>query len=105
MNITKRKPFTPGEILFEEFMQPLNLTTEQIAERIGLPVQMINEIVNNQEKITPDTAIRLSRLFTTSVEYWLNMQLKIDLWYIINNKEKYQKYQFIKPIKWQEAVV
>ena len=105
MNITKRKPFTPGEILFEEFMQPLNLTPEQVADRIGVPVQRINEIVNSQEGITPDIAIRLSRLFGTSVEYWLNMQLKIDLWHIINDNEKYQEYQFIKPIEWQEAVV
>ena len=104
MNITKRKPFTPGEILFEEFMQPLNLTPEQLAERIEVPVQRINEIVNSQAGITPDIAIRLSRLFGTSVEYWLNMQLKIDLWHIINDKEKYQKYQFIKPIEWQAVV-
>jgi len=104
MNITKRKPFTPGEILFEEFMQPLNLTPEQLAERIEVPVQRINEIVNSQAGITPDIAIRLSRLFGTSVEYWLNMQLKIDLWHIINDKEQYQKYQFIKPIEWQAVV-
>jgi len=58
MNITKRKPFTPGEILFEEFMQPLNLTPEQVADRIGVPVQRINEIVNSQEGITPDIAIQ-----------------------------------------------
>ncbi len=105
MNITKRKPFTPGEILFEEFMQPLNLTPSLLADRIDVPVQRINEIVNSQAGITPDIAIRLSRLFGTSVEYWLNMQLKIDLWHIINDKEKHQRYQFIKPIEWQEAVV
>lgn len=102
MNITKRKPFTPGEILLEEFMQPLNLTPEQMAKKIGVPVQKINEIVNTQEKITPDIAIRFSRLFGTSIEYWLNMQLKLDLWHIINDKEKYQEYQFIKPIEWQK---
>jgi len=105
MNITKRKPFTPGEMLLEEFMQPLNLSSEQLAERIGVPVQRINEIVDSQKGITPDMAMRLSRLFGTSVEYWLNMQLKMDLWHIINDPEKYQDYQFIKPIEWQEAVV
>jgi antitoxin HigA-1 len=105
MNITKRKPFTPGEILLEEFMQPLNLSPEQLAERIGVPVQRINDIVESQEGITADMAMRLSRLFGTRVEYWLNMQLKMDLWHIINDPEKYQKYQFIKPIEWQEAVV
>jgi len=99
MNITKRKPFTPGEILTEEFMQPLNLTPEQLAERIGVPVQRITEIINNQGAITPDLAIRLSRLFGTSVEYWSNMQLKIDLWHIMNDKKKYQEYQLIKQIK------
>ncbi len=105
MNITKRKPFTPGEMLLEEFMQPLNLSSEQVAERIGVPVQRINEIVDSQKGITSDMAMRLSRLFGTSVEYWLNMQLKMDLWHIINDHEKYKEYQFIKPIEWQEAVV
>jgi plasmid maintenance system antidote protein VapI len=70
-----------------------------LADRIDVPVQRINEIVNSQAGITPDIAIRLSRLFGTSIEYWLNMQLKIDLWHIINDKEKHQKYQFIKPIE------
>ena len=105
MNITKRKPFTPGEILLEEFMQPLNLTPEQLAKRIGVPVQTINEIMNNQGTITPDIALRLSRLFGTSVEYWSNMQLKIDLWHMMNDQEKYQEYQFIQKIEWQEAVI
>jgi len=105
MNITKRKPFTPGEILSEEFMQPLNLTPEQLAKRIGVSVQTINEIMNNQGTITPDIALRLSRLFGTSVEYWSNMQLKIDLWHMMNDKEKYQEYQFIQKIEWQEAVI
>jgi antitoxin HigA-1 len=103
MNITKRKPFTPGEILTEEFMLPLNLTP--LGERIGVPVQRITEIINNQRPITVDLAIRLSRLFGTSVEYWSNMQLKIDLWHIMNDKNKYHEYQLIKQLEWQEAVV
>ncbi|MEK8016549.1 MAG: HigA family addiction module antitoxin [Candidatus Parabeggiatoa sp.] len=99
MNITKRKPFTPGEMLLEEFMQPLNLSSEQLAERIGVPVvQRINEIVESQKGMTPDMAMRLSRLFGTSVEYWLNMQLKMDLWHIINDHEKYQEYQRVQRI-------
>jgi len=105
MNITKRKPFTPGEILSEEFMQPLNLTPEQLAKRISVPVQRINEIINNQETITADLAFRLSRLFGTSVEYWSNMQLKIDLWHIMNDQEKYKEYQLIQQIEWQEAML
>ncbi len=88
MNITKRKPFTPGEILLEEFMQPLNLAPNQVANKIGVPVHKIDEILNNQGVISSDIAIRLSKLFGNSVEYWLNMQLKIDLWCALNDKEK-----------------
>ncbi|MDM8564272.1 HigA family addiction module antitoxin [Candidatus Halobeggiatoa sp. HSG11] len=99
MNITKRKPFTPGEILYEEFMQPLNLNTEQIAKNIDIPAEKINKIVNGTEEITIDIAIRLSKLFSTS-EYWLNMQLKTNLWHIIN--EKHLEYELIKPINYSK---
>lgn len=88
MNITKRKPFTPGEILLEEFMQPYGLTQGELAKKIGIERRRINEIIKGKRAITPDTAIRLGKLFNVSCEYWLNLQMKIDLWNEINKKKK-----------------
>ncbi|TGO02557.1 hypothetical protein PN36_23080 [Candidatus Thiomargarita nelsonii] len=97
MNITKRKPPTPGEILSEEFMVPLGLTQNKLAEFIQVPRRRINEIINNKRSITPDTAIRLSKLFGTSADLWLNLQHKVDLWEAFANRE--QEYKRIEPIE------
>jgi len=96
MNITKRKPHTPGEILLEEFMRPHGLTQTQLAEHIGVTRRRINEIIKGKRALSPDTAIRLGKLFKMSPEYWLNLQMKIDLW----NELYGQKRSFkIKPLK------
>jgi addiction module HigA family antidote len=69
----------PGEILFEEFLQPLNITQSQIAEAIHLSVQDINDIIQGQKNITADTAIRFSIYFGTSDKFWLGLQNDYDL--------------------------
>jgi len=96
MNITKRKPYTPGEILLEEFMRPYGLTQVNLAERIGVARRRINEIIKGKRAISPDTAIRLGKLFRMSPEYWLNLQMKIDLWKELYGQKKLFK---IKPLK------
>ncbi len=73
------EPIPPGEILFEEFMQPLGLTKYALAKAINVPAQRIGEIVNNRRAITIDTALRLSRAFGTSAEFWVNLQSNYDL--------------------------
>lgn len=98
MNITKRKPFTPGEILVEEFMKPYDLTQGQLAEKIGVERRRINEIINGKRSITSDTAIRLGRFFGMAPEYWLNLQMKIALWEELHNPKKQNAYKEIKPV-------
>lgn len=87
MNITQRKPFTPGEILLEEFMQPYGLTQDELAQRIHVTRRRINEIVNGKRAITPDTALRLAKIFNMTPEYWLNLQTKLDLWMELHDKK------------------
>lgn len=87
MNITERKPFTPGEILLEEFMQPYGLTQAELADRIHVHRRRINEIINGKRTITTDTALRLAKLFNMTPEYWLNLQTKIDLWYELHDSK------------------
>jgi len=82
---SKRPPTHPGEMLREEFLLPLEMTQTVLAERIGVSYPRVNEIVNGKRGITPDTALRLSRLFATSPEFWLNGQRNWDLWHAMRS--------------------
>ena len=95
MKMTKRRPTTPGEILHEEFMVPLGLTQEHLAQAIGVARRQINEIVNGKRAITVDTAIRLGRFFKMTPQFWLNLQLHVDFWDAENQKA--EEYSQIKP--------
>ena len=70
---------TPGEILDEEFLEPMGITQYRLAKDIGVPPRRINEIVKGQRAITADTALRLGRYFGTTPEFWLNLQTHYDL--------------------------
>ncbi len=69
----------PGEILLEEFLNPLGISQYQLAKDISVPPRRINEIVHGQRSITADTALRLARHFGTSERFWLNLQSRYDL--------------------------
>src|SRR5207302_10969384 len=72
-------PIHPGEILREDFMVPLGITMNKLALDLRVPVTRIAEIVHERRAITPDTALRLARYFTTSAGFWLNLQTAYDL--------------------------
>jgi addiction module HigA family antidote len=72
-------PIHPGEILFEEFLEPLHLSQNRLANAIGVPPRRINEIVLGKRRITADTALRMSRFFGTSERFWMNLQSRFDL--------------------------
>jgi addiction module HigA family antidote len=72
-------PIHPGEILLEEFLQPLEISQYRLAKDIGVPVRRINEIVLGKRRITADTALRLSRFFGLSERFWMNLQSRYDL--------------------------
>jgi antitoxin HigA-1 len=98
MNITERKPFTPGEILQEEFMQPYGLTQDKLAKSIHVTRKRINEIINGKRAITPDTALKLAKLFNMSPDYWLNLQTKLDLWIQLHNQKTLHELQQIQTL-------
>ena len=75
----KLPPIHPGEILLEEFLQPMGLSQYRLAKDIGVPARRINEIVHGQRAISADTALRLSRFFGMSERFWLNLQVRYDL--------------------------
>jgi addiction module HigA family antidote len=92
-------PLSAGYILKNEFMIPLAITGYSLAHEIGVAQITISQIINNKRKITPDVAIRLSKYFRTSAEFWLNLQAIYDL--KIALKEKQDIYKRIKPFKYQ----
>ena len=72
-------PIHPGEILLEEFLEPLGLSQYRLAKGISVPPRRINEIVHGKRAVTADTALRLARFFGTSDRFWLNLQTRFDL--------------------------
>jgi len=74
-----RVPTHPGEILLEEFLNPLGLTQVALADHIGVPVQRVNEVVNGKRGVTPETAWLLAGALGTTPEFWINLQSAYDL--------------------------
>ncbi|MEK6791648.1 MAG: HigA family addiction module antitoxin [Deltaproteobacteria bacterium] len=79
MKKKKLQPIHPGEVLLKEFLGPMGLSQNKLAENISVPPRRINEIVLKKRRITADTALRLSRFFGTSSEFWLGLQSQYDL--------------------------
>ncbi|MBA3342424.1 MAG: HigA family addiction module antidote protein [Gemmatimonadaceae bacterium] len=76
----KRRPTHPGEMLREDFMPDYGLTVAGLAEAAGVSRQSVNELLRGRRAISPEMALRLSRLFRNSPEFWLNAQRAVDLW-------------------------
>ena len=77
---TNRAPTHPGEMLLEEFLIPMNITQRQLADGVHVPYQRINEIINERRGITPSTALRLAKFFGMSADFWMNLQLRWDMY-------------------------
>jgi addiction module HigA family antidote len=92
-----RPPTHPGEMLREEFLSPLGMSQTELAQRIGVSYPRINEIINGKRGVTPDTALRLAKLFGTTPEFWLNGQRNWDLWQAMHSP-KARDIQRIKPV-------
>ena len=73
------EPIHPGEILMEEFLKPMGISQYKLAKDINVPARRINEIVHGKRSISADTALRLSRYFSLSERFWLNLQARYDL--------------------------
>ena len=78
---TNRSPIHPGEMLLEEFLEPMGLSQRDLADGILVPYQRVNELVNGKRGITPSTALRLARFFGTTPDLWMNLQLRWDLYH------------------------
>ena len=93
---THRAPTHPGDMLLEEFLKPMGLTQRELADSIHVPYQRINEVINGRRGVTPSTALRLSKFFGVSPDFWLNLQLRWDLYFA--QQSEANELKTIKPV-------
>ena len=98
MLITKRKPIPVGEILTEEFMQPMGLTQGALAKAMGVQRKHVNELCNNRRNVTAPTALILARVFGNSADFWLNVQRRSDLWEAMHSPHERKRIQRARPL-------
>jgi addiction module HigA family antidote len=94
---THREPTHPGEMLIEEFLGPMGITQKELAVSIHVPYQRINEIINKKRGVTPSTALRLAKYFGLSEDFWMNLQLRWDLYKAKQSEE--MELKTIKPFR------
>lgn len=90
---TERKPVSVGEMLVEEFLNPLGLTQGRLAQAMGVPRKLVNELCNGRRAVTADTALMLARVFGNSPEFWLNTQRRTDLWEALHTPIRRQRIE------------
>jgi len=83
-------------MLLEEFLKPMGLTQRELADSIHVPYQRINEVINGRRGVTPSTALRLSKFFGVSPDFWLNLQLRWDLYFA--QQSEANELKTIKPV-------
>src|SRR5437870_13224054 len=98
MLMTKRKPGTVGEILVEEFMQPMGLTQGGLAAAMGVPRKHVNELCNNRRSVTAPTALILARVFGNTPDFWLNVQRRSDIWDAMHSPRERERIRRARPI-------
>lgn len=94
-----RKPTTPGEVLQYEYLEPLNLKINDLAEMLNVHRNTVSALVNNNRKLTADMAIKLAKAFNTTIEFWLNLQLNVDIWEAQSNSRTQEELSRIKPLR------
>lgn len=95
---TKRKPASVGEILTQEFIEPMGLTQGALAEAMGVPRKHVNELCNERRAVTAPTALILARVFGNSPDFWLNVQRRSDLWKAMHSPRERERIERAKPL-------
>lgn len=93
----QRRPTHPGEIIRYEFLEPLQMTQQELADALGVARTRINEIVLGKRTLTTDTAFRLAKFFNTTADFWMGLQKNFDMWETLpSNKAEYSR---INPLR------
>jgi len=75
----KLTPITPGDVLLEEFLRPMNINQNQLAKDINVPANRISQVIHGKREITADTALRLGKYFGIEPEFWINLQVRFNM--------------------------
>ena len=104
MKIPKYRPPThPGEMLLKEFLEPMGITQQSLSQAIKVPYQRVNELVNGKRGITPSTALRLSKYFGNSPDFWLNLQNNWEIYHA--HKAEKEQLENIKPLSLVDSAI
>ena len=97
MKEQKRQPTHPGEIVRQDYLEPLSLTISELASTLGVSRNAVSNIVNERSSVTPQMALRLARAFDTTPDFWLNLQKNYDLWEAQHASDEWQDAKPIPP--------
>lgn len=90
-----RRPTHPGDIIKQDYLLPLSISIKDMADTLGVSRKILSKIINQRGSITPDMALRLSRAFETTPDFWLNLQKNFDLWQAETESQEWKK---VKPL-------
>ena len=97
MRKVKRQPTHPGKIIKEDYLKPLSLTISELALILGISRKTLSKIINERGAVSPDMALRLSRAFDTTPDFWLNLQKNRDLWQAAHASDAWQRVTPLSP--------
>jgi addiction module HigA family antidote len=96
--MTERKAASVGEILTQEFIEPMGLTQGALAQAMGVQRKHVNELCNNRRAVTVPTALILARVFGNSPDFWLNVQRRSDLWEAMHSPRERERIKRARPL-------
>ncbi len=99
MIITKRQPISVGEMITEEYLIPLDITQEKLAQAMGVSRKTVNELCTGKLTITIDTALLLAKVFENTPDFWLNLQRRNDIWKIMHNPKRKTRIEKARPLR------
>lgn len=99
MIITERQPVNVGEMITEEYLEPLEITQGQLAKAMGVSRRTVNEICTGKRAVTVDTALMLAKVFENTPDFWLNLQRRNDIWTALHTPKRKARIEKARPIR------
>lgn len=99
MILTKRQPVSVGEMITEEFLEPLRITQSQLAKAMGVSRRTVNELCTGKRTVTVDTALMLAKVFENTPDFWLNLQRRNDIWAALHTPKRKDKIERARSIR------
>lgn len=99
MILTKRQPVSVGEMITEEYLEPLGITQGQLAKAMGVSRRTVNEICTGKRTVTVDTALMLAKVFDNTPDFWLNLQRRNDIWSALHTPKRKARIEKARPIR------